>query len=81
MSEQKGGRAVKGHSHWGRMSDTDQTKLFDRTSDLDHVFAKEVYDRRRTEVDECAAQAGFVKVNDGSQKSASVFRKKENMSL
>ena len=79
--QSKGGRKEKQLSHWGRMSDTDFTKLFDRTSDLDHVFAKEVYERRKAEVDQCAAEAGFVKVNDGSWPSAALFRKKQTMSL
>lgn len=62
-------------AHWGHVSSVQMVKLFDRESDLDHVFAKDVYTERQEEIDECAKHAGFVKVK-GTHKTSTVFQKK-----
>ena len=48
---------------YGKVSQLYPVPLFDRKSDMTHSFAKELYDRRKKEIDECAAKSGFVKLS------------------
>lgn len=66
---------VEKSAYWGYVSPQQMVELFDRESDLDHTFTKDVYNERDKEINECAARAGFVKVQS-THKNAVVFRKK-----
>jgi len=67
---------------WGLVSEYQPVPLFDRKDD-GCSFAKDLYVRRKKEIDECAAKAGFVKLTySGHEKSNTVsFRKKVSVGV
>jgi hypothetical protein len=53
----------KKNPNWGFVSEVQRVPLFDKKSlDKTKAFAKDLYERRKEEVDECASRSGFKKL-------------------